>query len=76
MATLGADLAPQEFGVEFLGVWRLIGDAGTTSGPVLLGGFADLLGISLAPVALAGFGVLAAVYLGFFVPETLVAAEM
>lgn len=32
MMTLGADLAPKEATGEFLGVWRLIGDSGTSGG--------------------------------------------
>jgi MFS family permease len=71
MMTLGADLAPPESRGEFLGVWRLIGDAGSTGGPVVVGAVADLLGLSLATFTIAGVGLLAAAMLGTLVPETL-----
>jgi MFS family permease len=71
MMTLGADLAPADSRGEFLGVWRLIGDAGSTGGPVVVGTVADLLGLSLATFTIAGVGLLAAAMLGTLVPETL-----
>jgi len=71
MFTLGADLAPPEATGEFLGLWRLIGDLGSTSGPVVVGGVADLVGLGAAALALAGVGALSAVTLSLFVRETL-----
>ena len=75
MMTLGADLAPREATGEFLGVWRLIGDVGATGGPLVVGGIADLVGLTLAALSLAGVGVLAATTLLLFVRETLTHAE-
>ncbi|MBI3972898.1 MAG: MFS transporter [Chloroflexi bacterium] len=71
MMTLGADLAPKKATGEFLGVWRLIGDVGATGGPLVVGGVADLVGLSLAAFSLTGVGVLAAATLLLFVRETL-----
>jgi MFS family permease len=71
MMTLGADLAPREATGEFLGVWRLIGDVGQTGGPLVVGGIADLLGLTLAAFSLSGVGILAATTLLLFVRETL-----
>ena len=71
MMTLGADLAPPEARGEFLGFWRLIGDSGSTGGPLLVGGMADLWGFEAAAIAVAGFGLAAVITLAFFVPETL-----
>jgi MFS-type transporter involved in bile tolerance (Atg22 family) len=71
MFTLGADLAPPGATGEFLGMWRLIGDVGSTGGPVVVGGIADLVGLGAAAFALAGIGVLSAVILSVFVKETL-----
>jgi MFS family permease len=71
MMTLGADLAPKESTGEFLGIWRLIGDAGHTGGPVAVGGIADLLGLALSTFTIAGIGLAAAITLGLLVPETL-----
>ena len=71
MMTLGADLSPREARGEFMGFWRLIGDSGSTGGPLLVGGVADLWGLTTAAVAVAGVGALAVLTLGLFVPETL-----
>jgi MFS family permease len=71
MMTLGADLAPRQATGEFLGVWRLIGDVGATSGPLVVGGIADVVGLGPAAFGLAGMGVLAAATLLLFVRETL-----
>ena len=71
MMTLGADLAPKDAMGEFLGIWRLIGDSGQSSGPIIVGSIADVVGLAPAAVVAGGFGVLAASILYFFVPETL-----
>lgn len=71
MMTLGADLAPRKATGEFLGVWRLIGDVGSTGGPLVVGGIADLVGLTLSALTLSGVGVLAATTLMLFVRETL-----
>ena len=70
MMTLGSDLAPRNAMGEFLGMWRLIGDGGNTGGPLVVGAVADLTGLALAAVVLAGVGALAAANLAWFVPET------
>ena len=46
MMTLGADLAPPGATGEFLGVWRLIGDVGAVTGPLLVGAVAAAFGLS------------------------------
>lgn len=71
MMTLGADLAPKESMGEFLGIWRLIGDVGQTSGPAITGVVADLMGLAPATFVIAGIGWAAAAIFGLFVPETL-----
>ena len=71
MMTLGADLAPPEATGEFMGLWRLIGDLGSTGGPVVVGGVADLIGLGAAAFTLTGVGVVAATTLALFVRETL-----
>src|SRR3712207_8113295 len=43
MMTLGADLAPPGATGEFLGIWRLIGDAGAVGGPLAGGVVAGAL---------------------------------
>lgn len=71
MMTLGADLAPKEATGEFLGVWRLIGDTGTSGGPMAVGAIADLVGLGSAAFCLSATGLLAASTLVLFVRETL-----
>ncbi len=71
MMTLGADLAPPGGMSEFLGLWRLIGDAGQTAAPLIVGAVADALTLSAAAWVLAAFGLGAALVLGTRVPETL-----
>lgn len=71
MLTLGIDLAPQERQGEFLGLWRLIGDVGSTAGPLLVGGLAQGLGLAPSAVAVALVGAGGSLLFARFVPETL-----
>jgi MFS family permease len=71
MMTVGADLAPPGSVGEFLGVWRLVGDAGQSSAPLAVGNVADLLGLVAATFVIAGFGLAAGVIFALLVPETL-----
>lgn len=70
MMTLGADLAPPGRAGEFLGLWRLIGDGGQAVAPVAVGLVADALGIAVTAGLCSGLGIVAAVLLAAFVPET------
>jgi MFS family permease len=71
MLTMGADLAPRQGTGEFLGFWRLIGDIGSTGGPLVVGAVADLVSLPVSALALCGVGLLASGTLARFVPETL-----
>jgi MFS family permease len=71
MMTVGADLAPPDSRGEFLGVWRLVGDAGGSGAPLVVGTIADLLALPAAAVVIAGSGLIAAAIFIFLVPETL-----
>jgi MFS family permease len=71
MMTLGADLAPQDVRGEFLGLWRLIGDVGSTGAPLIVGSVADILALAPATWVMSGAGVTAATIFLFLVPETL-----
>lgn len=68
--TLGADFAPDEAAGEFLGLWRLIGDVGTASGPAAVGAIADAVSLGVSPLFAAVAGVLGALIMFFFTPET------
>jgi MFS family permease len=70
MMTLGADLAPAGAIGSFLGVWRLIGDVGGAGGPLVVGAFADLIGLTASAYALAFFGLVSVALFAFTVPET------
>lgn len=71
MMTLGADLAPQEGTGEFLGVWRLIGDAGAVTGPLVVGNIAEQWGLAISAFVLAGIGYAGVAIFLWLVPETL-----
>lgn len=70
MMTLGADLAPRGAVGEFLGFWRLVGDAGQAGGPLLVGQVADFFGLEATALVLSAVGLMAALTLGLFVRET------
>ncbi|MEM9775975.1 MAG: MFS transporter, partial [Chloroflexota bacterium] len=71
MMTLGADLSPVDRRGGFLGVWRLIGDAGFFTAPLIVGIIADALTLGAATTILAFSGGIASAIFAFFVPETL-----
>lgn len=71
MITLGADLAPAEGRGAFLGLWGLIGDAGISTGPVVVGAVTDALALQPAAWAIALSGLAAGAVFGLLVPETL-----
>jgi len=70
MMTLGADLAPVQSRGEFLGMWRLIGDVGHATGPLLAGSVAAALTLPLASLVMGGRGIVATLIFAFLVPET------
>lgn len=70
MMTLGADLAPPGATGEFLGLWRLVGDAGSVAGPLVVGVMATSFGLTGSAAALAVVGLLATLTLALLVRET------
>jgi MFS family permease len=68
---IGMDLSPPDARGEFLGVWRLISDAGWAGGPLLAGILVDVVSLSAASFAVAGLGVVGGLIFFFLVPETL-----
>jgi MFS family permease len=75
MMTLGADLAPPEATGEFLGIWRLIGDIGMVTGPLMVGAIAGALSLNGSAFALMAAGFVASLILAFLVKETRIAPE-
>ncbi len=56
--TIGTDLAPSNAVSEFLGLWRLFGDVGSSAGPAVVGAIATAAGLPLAVGATAMLGLL------------------
>src|SRR5215218_2242636 len=71
MMTLGADLAPRGATGEFLGIWRLIGDAGGFLGPIAVGAIAASTSLSGSAYLLSLIGFSATLTLAFLVKETI-----
>ena len=69
--TLGADFSPSTNRAEFLGVWRLISDAGQLAGPLLLSAVTGFATLGLASVATGSVGLLGAAIMWIFMPEPL-----
>ncbi len=69
--TLGTDLAPPATRGEFLGVWRLAGDAGSFAGPVVIGSLAGAVALTSAFYFVTVAGVVGMVLIAFFVKETM-----
>lgn len=69
MMTLGADAAPADGRIRFLGIWRVLSDSGNAAGPVIVSAVASAATLAAGIVAVGSVGVLAAVALGAFVPR-------
>jgi MFS family permease len=69
---IGADLARASgrHG-QFLGLWRLMGDVGISSAPLLVGTIVKGAGLAAASLTVAGIGVGGALVMAFIVVETL-----
>ncbi|WP_026549045.1 MFS transporter [Arthrobacter sp. Br18] len=68
--TLGADFSPSPGRPQFLGVWRLLSDIGTMSGPGLLAVVTGAVSLSAGIWATAFLGFLGAFVLWFWIPRT------
>ncbi len=68
---IGMDMAPPDQRSQFLGVWRLLGDLGVVSGPVLAGVLMNVATLAAVSFTVAGLGLLGASSFLFLVPETL-----
>lgn len=67
--TFGADVAPAEYRSQFLGVWRLLGDAGHAAGPLILSAAAALGSLAVGVWAVGGVAVGAAGAMGRWGPR-------
>ena len=73
--TLGSDFSPRGRRAEFLGVWRLVSDAGSVGGPLLIAAITSAASLAAASFFAALVGVAGAGILGVLVPETLLPPE-
>ena len=67
---LGADLSPRTNRGEFLGVWRLLGDAGHAAGPFVFSAVTGLFALGATLVLAGAVGVAGAAVAAWLVPET------
>ncbi len=68
--TLGGDLSPAQGRGEFLGFWRMVGDAGAAVGPFIMAPIAQW-SLAIACTATGGTALVGICLLIVFVPETL-----
>jgi MFS family permease len=69
---IGADLARRSDNrSQFLGVWRLIGDIGMSGAPLVSAALVSVASLGAASVFAASLGVVGALLMLMFVPETL-----
>ncbi|MCW2603095.1 MAG: major facilitator superfamily 1 [Pseudonocardiales bacterium] len=69
MMTLGADAAPADGRVRFLGIWRVLSDSGNAAGPIVVSVVAGVSSLAIGIVAIGSAGLLASVGLGRWVPR-------
>ena len=68
---LGADLSPRTNRGEFLGVWRLLGDAGHAGGPFVFSATTGFFALGATLVLAGAVGFAGAVVAAWLLPETL-----
>lgn len=68
--TVGSDLAPGTNRGGFIGIWRLLSDVGSTSGPLLIGLVVKLSGLAVATYSIGLLGLLGGVFVVKAVSET------
>jgi len=66
---LGADASPDHGRTEFLGLWRLISDVGTSAGPFLLSGMTALVSLGAGITLTGSFGFISAAIFWRFLPH-------
>jgi len=67
--TLGADASPVTGRMQFLGIWRLMQDLGTSSGPVVLSGITAAASLATGIVAIGALGLVAAAMFRHWMPR-------
>lgn len=67
--TLAADAAPAGARMQFLGVWRLLSDMGSSGGPALLAAVTALVSLAMGIATIGVLGILAAAIFWRWIPE-------
>ena len=70
MMVLATDLAPTDLRSEFISLWRLLGDFGSSTAPLIAGAIANALTLNPAIWVIGASGGLAVLMFGLYVPET------
>lgn len=68
--TMGADLSPTVGQPVFLGIWRLLSDAGSCGGPVVLSAITGVATLTVGVITNGGIGLLAAGIIWYWIPRT------
>ena len=66
--TLGADASPRAGRTQFLGIWRMLSDIGSSSGPVLLSAITALVSLAAGMAAIGALGLAAAAVFWRWIP--------
>jgi MFS family permease len=66
--TLGADASPRSGRTQFLGIWRMLSDIGSSSGPVLLSAITAVASLAAGMVTIGALGLVAAAVFWRWVP--------
>jgi MFS family permease len=69
--TLAGDFSPDTARADFIGVWRLMSDAGAALSPFVMGGVAHAVALGAAGIVPFGVGLLGALVFGLYVREPL-----
>ncbi|MDR1967210.1 MAG: MFS transporter, partial [Burkholderiaceae bacterium] len=67
--TLGADHSPRQGRAHFLGVWRLMGDIGSSCGPALLSFLAGAFSLAAGVAATGLLSLIAAAIMAYWIPR-------
>lgn len=67
--TLGSDFSPEEGRASFLGLWRVVSDAGQVAGPLVIAAVVGIASLGPASITIGGFGLVGAAVLAAAVPE-------
>ena len=73
--TVGADLAPEGFRPQFLGMWNLLMGVGTAVGPTAVGAIAQLASLEIASLFVGMVSLAGAAWYVWAADETLISAK-